>query len=406
MTEKKTETKAQAKAKDIATRKRLGIRGLPKDIYQSFAFTVSRYKWSIYEKRIVYRLIELAQCELQGIRFNDGLHNVEPMILTESKEITMPVQDILANEKDTNFEIAKKAFKSLAKKGLEYENKDIWAYINVISKPTITKGSGLVKFEVADEFWNVLLKFGDDPKGYRKFELLTAMSFESVYSMRLYELVSGQNRPLEYDLDTLGKMLQLTKRMMKVNTFEEKVLNVAHAELEEKAPYGFTYKRKTIPSRGRNKEKVVGYILTPYPIHKNRNHVLEIKDITSKLPAGGRFGGLLDPEVYRLLTKELGWPKASANSNKTILLKAQNTLPNFKNDLRRWGGEARTATNPIGYVITCIKNEVEEYERDNAAKAQAAAPTSAPVPEKNQEGKRRLQDTADLFANQFTEHLK
>lgn len=112
----KKETKAEARAKDVAVKKRLGIRGLPKDIYQSFAFTVSRYKWSVYEKRIVYRLIEMAQCEIQGIRFADGLHDIEPSSLIGAKEITMPVQDILANEKDTNFEQAKRAFKSLAKK--------------------------------------------------------------------------------------------------------------------------------------------------------------------------------------------------------------------------------------------------------------------------------------------------
>jgi hypothetical protein len=365
----KKETKAEARAKDVAVKKRLGIRGLPKDIYQSFAFTVSRYKWSVYEKRIVYRLIEMAQCEIQGIRFADGLHDIEPSSLIGAKEITMPVQDILANEKDTNFEQAKRAFKSLAKKGCEYENKEIWTYVNIITKPVINKGSGLVKFTVFDEFWRLLLRFGSDPKGYRKFELLTAMSFDSVFSMRLYELISGQQKTLEFDIETLAKMLQLTKRMMKVNTFEEKVLNVAQKELEEKAPYGFSYERKTVPSRGRSGEKVIGYKIIPHFIHKNRNNVLEIKDINAQLPAGGRFGGLLDPDVYDILIKELGWSKQSANANKTTLLQGQKTIPHFKDELRTWGGEARTASNPIGYIIQCIKNEVDKYEKDKEEKA-------------------------------------
>jgi len=33
-------------------------------------------------------------------------------------------------------------------------------------------------------------------KGYRKYELQTAMEFESVYAMRFYELLSGQKTPL------------------------------------------------------------------------------------------------------------------------------------------------------------------------------------------------------------------
>ena len=35
-------------------------------------------------------------------------------------------------------------------------------------------------------------------RGYRKYELVTAMQFKSVYSMRMYELMSGQKRPLEF----------------------------------------------------------------------------------------------------------------------------------------------------------------------------------------------------------------
>lgn len=356
----KKETKQEKKAADLATRKRLGLRGLPKDIYQSFAFTVSRYKWSIYEKRIVYRLIEMAQCELEGIRFSDGLHNIEPNKLMKLHEITMPVKDILANEEDKHYTQAKAAFKSLSKKGCEYENDEIWSYVNIIAHPTINKGSGLVKFTVFDEFWKLLLKFGSDPKGYRKIELLTAMSFDSVYSMRIYELISGQTRPMTWDLAFITDRFQLTKRMSSPPILEERVLAPAKKELDEKAPYSFKYERIEVKSRGRGGKKVTGYTITPYPIQKNRNNVLEMKDITAKLPSGGRFGGLLKTELYDLLTKEFGWPKDSVNSNKTLFMRAEKELqlPDLIDTLRRFYGLGRTANNPIAYVIHCLQEEL------------------------------------------------
>ena len=417
----KKETKAEAKAKDIATRERLGLgkNKLPKDIYQSFAFTVSRYHWSVYEKRIVYRLIEMAQYEIQGIKFSDGLHNVEPNQLMKMHEVTMPVQDILANEIDTNFEKAKGAFRSLAKKGCEYENDEIWTYVNIISKPTILKGSGLVKFNVYDEFWRLLLRFGSDPKGYRKYELLTAMSFDSVYSMRIYDIISGQKKPLVLTLENIKSMLQLTKRMADPSILEEKVLNVAKAELDEKAPYGFDYERNEVKSRGRNGKKVVGYTLTPYPIHANRNNALEMKDISAKLPAGGRFGGLLSPELYNYLTINLQWSKASVNANKQTLLKAQKTLPDILSDLSYFNAKARDKANPVGYVIQSIKNKVEQYEKDNERKQQEThetvqAPEPKPIQQPkqqpqttaatvdNEDGKRKIQSVASILANNFS----
>ena len=44
-----------------------------KDVIQSYVFTMAKYDFSVYEKRIIYRLVELAQCELQGGKMKDAL---------------------------------------------------------------------------------------------------------------------------------------------------------------------------------------------------------------------------------------------------------------------------------------------------------------------------------------------
>ena len=40
-----------------------------KDQIQSYIMTTAKYDFNVYEKRILYRLVELAQCELQGLKF-------------------------------------------------------------------------------------------------------------------------------------------------------------------------------------------------------------------------------------------------------------------------------------------------------------------------------------------------
>ena len=44
-----------------------------KDVIQSYLMTVSKYDFSVYEKRILYRLVEAMQCELEGKKLHSGL---------------------------------------------------------------------------------------------------------------------------------------------------------------------------------------------------------------------------------------------------------------------------------------------------------------------------------------------
>lgn len=39
-----------------------------KQVFQSYVLTTAKYDFSPYEKRIMYRLIELAQKEIEGIK--------------------------------------------------------------------------------------------------------------------------------------------------------------------------------------------------------------------------------------------------------------------------------------------------------------------------------------------------
>lgn len=181
-----------------------------KAVFQSYIWTCAKYDFSPYEKRIIYRLIEFAQRWLEGIKIKDHMHKIEPSDC--GVNITMPVASILRDEDDHNYAKAKAAFTSLSKKGAEYEDDKIWFYTAIIEHPKIEKGTGIATFHVYDPIWRAALDF---TKGFKKYELITAMKFKSVYAMRFYELMSGQTQPLFVSLegsDGLRERFCLTRK--------------------------------------------------------------------------------------------------------------------------------------------------------------------------------------------------
>jgi hypothetical protein len=335
-----------------------------RDVYTSYLFTMAKYDFSIYEKRIVYRLIDMAQAEIEGMLIKDNLRKVHKQ--QGNREVTMPIASILKNEKDENYTIAKKAFRTLACKGLEYEDPDIWVFINIIAAPKFDKKAGTATFIVFDEIWQCLLNFS---KGYRKYELNTIMAFKSVYTMRMYELMSGQKTPLTFTneaFESLCDRFKLPKTMRRPQIFEEKVLNMAKRELDEFAPYSFTYKRETIPWRGRIGEKIIGYTFYPVEIAKNRDPNLEESRLASKVGnIDGRYG-MLEFEVSNLL-HHLGFTREEINAleNKKLFVRAQKelTTDGLIDGLERIRQSAlrnKKVTNFKGYIINGLKTMLNE----------------------------------------------
>lgn len=329
-----------------------------KDVFQSYVFTMAKYDFSIYEKRIMYRLVELAQCELQGLKMANNLYKITPTIM--GKEIQMPVSAILRNETDKNYEIAKKAFKSLATKGVEYEDDKIWSFTNIITCPKIKKGEGVAVFNVLDDIWRCILNF---TKGYKKYELVTAMSFKSVYSMRFYELLSGQKTPLSFSVEDLRNRFCLKSKYKRADDFKKNVLDIARKELDENSPYSFTYEEITEHSRGRNGYKVTGYTFIPKFIHKNRDAKLEEKELNAKVGnITGRYG-MLDKNVSDYLLYNLNIPKESINSNKTTFIQAQRLIPNLVDVLAEIGPRMRDKEKPVGYLIRALQGKMADLKK-------------------------------------------
>lgn len=325
-----------------------------KDVFQSYILTVAKYDFSTYEKRILYRLVEMAQKDVpQPLR--DNMRKVEPSNC--GVNITMPVADILKDETDKNYTKAIAAFKGLVEKTIEYSDKETWLCTSIIEHPEIEKGSGIAKFHIYKPVWECILDFS---KGYRKYELATAMSFKSVYSMRMYELMSGQTAPLYQSFEELKERFKLKGKYKIVSMFIERCLEPARKELDESSPYSFTYEAAKVKSRGRNGEKIVGFTFYPRFNMKNRDEELYKKELNAKIGnVTGRFG-MLDKNVSDYLLYNLNVPKESINSNKEVFLQAQNVFPDLVSVLAEIGPKMREKGKPIGYLINTLKGKIAD----------------------------------------------
>ena len=314
---------------------------------QSYIFTTAKYDFNAYEKRIMYRLVEFAQDEIKGIMIRDNMHKITPTLF--GREITMPVADILRNEKDQNYTIAKKAFRSLAQKGVEYEDDEIWQYTSIISSPKIDKIKGYVIFTVLDDIWRCLLDF---TKGYRKYELVTAMQFKSVYSMRMYELMSGQKRPLEFTFEYLKQRFKLKDKYSKANDFKRWVLDIAKKELDESSPYSFNYIEV---KEGR---KVVGFKFFPTFKPDNKDTELYATELRAKVSASAQ----ISREAYDYFRYSFEFQAAEISKNKKTIIEGEQHIPDFIGFLSSLVGPSRKAKNRIGYVVNAIKKKTEEAQ--------------------------------------------
>ena len=83
---------------------------ISKEVVESYIFSTVRHDFGIYSERLLLRLVELAQCEINGLDFKGGTDlgkvNVGPW---GHAEITIPVKDILSGEDDTNYTKAKQS---------------------------------------------------------------------------------------------------------------------------------------------------------------------------------------------------------------------------------------------------------------------------------------------------------
>ena len=306
----------------------------PKEIIQSYLVTSAKYDFNVYEKRILYRIVELIQSELKGYPIGKGI-TIEPTLYGDRK-ITMPISRFLKDsEEDKNHYHVKKAFKRLKSIVLEESNKEYWTVYSIVEKPEIRTGSSYVTFELDKHLYTDLLTFA---KGYSQYELQVAFNFRSQYTMRLYEMISRCSRPaITYSIDNLREMFMLKHKYSDTNRFISKVIDPAQKELRDsKSPYWFTYEKI---KEGRAFKNI------QFNVHYRPEYDKKLSKQTS-------IRWEVEKWFLDLLNESLSTDNKTWQPHRTILMKVQGS---DYNEIKKILKRAQKAKNPVGYTVNAFK---------------------------------------------------
>ena len=152
---------------------------------QSYILTTAKYDFTIYEKRVLYKLVEIAQSQTQGLSFPKDCKKIDHDLF-DFITIEIPYSSLLSKEeqseqdekkRNTNHALVRAALRALQTKIVEYEDKKTWESLSIIANPKYKKYSDKVSFIIDPRIWDVILNFS---KGFRAIELKYTLWFSSV----------------------------------------------------------------------------------------------------------------------------------------------------------------------------------------------------------------------------------
>lgn len=326
-------------------------------MFQSYIFTTAKYDFSVYEKRILYRQIEIEQALLNNEAIKDCIKI--DVNLWGDKKYTIPLSMLLNGDEDNNHSRIKKAFKDLKSKNIEYEDEKEYSCFGVIDKFWIDKYGRNVTWQSDKRIVEAVMDF---TKGWRKYELKIAMQFESIYAMRMYELISNKKNPIVYLISEIEKMFQLKNKYrspngnLNISNLKKFILDRAQKELDACSPFTFDY------SISKDKKTIV-FI----PIYQEKFADENLKNSYSEQKTKTLTDVLTEKEI-NIFISEFGFTEQGLLNNYALLEDCKKTLPDnysfFLFQEIRASLKKRKKVTPA-YVIGIIRNMLIDFKKEN-----------------------------------------
>lgn len=321
-----------------------------RQVVQSYIATTAMYDFNVYEKRVMYNLVRLAQSQIEGVVLTDNLHK----ICHDMKgyvHVTLPLSDFLADEEDKNHRRVKDALKSLHRKTFEYLDDDVWECISIIALPKIALHSRQVSFIVDSRVWDVLLDFS---RGFSRYDIEVAFRLESCYSMRFYELMACQKEPITYSIDALRRIFKLEDKYAFTKDFIKRVVESSKIELDQKSPVSFTY------APVKDGKRITQLIFFPVRLNAQDSSDDDHRMILRKYGSSA----VLTADERRFL-EEIGFNESGINNNLSLFMDCQRNL-DFIYELALIKGKCRTKKNPCGWCIRTLTGKLADKKSQRA----------------------------------------
>lgn len=308
------------------------------DIKQSFILAISRVKLSLYEQRILIKIIEHGQQRIKGLWLKEHLRKLEHDY--DNVRIVIPAKYLLSDGSQ-HYEQVYDAARALCNRRFEFEDEEhkVWFCSSLIHGVTLKKRSGLLSFYVDRVFFDVLYDFS---RGYCQYDLSTVLSLPTPYAVRFYILMNGQHNPITYGVPFLKKMFGVEDKYTQTADFIKKVVDTAQSALDEAKVNSFTYQRV------RQGNKVTQLTFTPI-----KRAPLSQQQIMAQLAVSQ----LVSADIRNIMTVECGFTLKELGAHKA-LLEQLSKHPAAIDILDRIVERARKGRKEKGYIINAIKSEL------------------------------------------------
>lgn len=313
------------------------------EIVQSFIYSVSRVELSLYEQRILLKVVEFAQQQLKGRLIKNCMFRMEHTL--DNVRIEIPVRYILTDG-SKHYEDVREAASKLMGRRFEFwdTNSGAWYSSPLIYNVAYVEGGGLLSFYVSKMLFDVILDF---TKGFCKYDLETALSLSSPYAVRMYALVASQSRPIVYTIGQLKKMFGVEDKYKQTRDFLIKVIDAAKKNLDDAQCNSFTY------SKIKSGKKVESICIAPL-----RRRQLTPEELAAKVS----LKRLVDNEILVVLISYIGFTTKEISAHK-ILLNEFCKLPYATDTIYNIERRYRKGKKTKGYVIAAIRDEVDNFKR-------------------------------------------
>lgn len=315
-----------------------------RQVVQSYIFTTAVYDFNVYEKRIIYNLVRLAQSQIEGVKLSESLYRIDHAY-KDYLVVELPISDFLIDEDDKNHSRIKAALRSLHRKTFTYQFDGTWECFSIIANPKVRLRSSKVSFIVDTRVWDVLLNFS---RGFSRYDLEIAFNLESSYSMRFYEMLAGQKEPIAYSIDSLRKEFGLEGKYKLNKDFIRRVIESAKSELDMKSPVTFTYRPL------KDGRKITRILFYPVRQESKQPHDTLLKEVIRKYGSGPH----LSSDERRLLT-EIGFSETGIRNNLELFMQCKKKL-DFIYELALIVGKSREKSNPCGWCVRTLKGKLDD----------------------------------------------
>lgn len=328
------------------------------DVYLSNIMLHSKRRISKYGERLLIDTIFAAKEYILNAALKRDEISFSEVYHKKFATIDIPTKRLLDEDDTSNYTKAKAAVVELMQiyhqietpvlddKGdqLTYKNgapQYQFSAYHLIDRVDINKKPGIISVRLGEDTWSRILDMG---KGYSRYNYFEAKSLSNTAAIRLFQLLSGSDKPVYFALDDLKSFFGLQDKYKDhPSNFFLKIIVPAEQEISKKCLFTVTHKLEygIIPEKKR--PVITGATFTKITGPN--------KDIITNL---------LGKDLLNMLINDFGFTFSGIKSNLNLFLQMQQEGYDVIDYLKQIMPYAQRANKTPNYVVICIKNLLAE----------------------------------------------